>query len=225
MILFALVLAACGGEDEEEPAADATETEVVTDAGEETATEEGATEEPVVGGLTGTPIAAATPGPMATPASSELPAGIASPAASPVASPVAGATPEGDSVLVLPAGDEAEDATPAAAAGGSVTLAGEVVLPGTLGETFVIAEDGCVGLNGYSDMRAGRQLVVRDEAGTIIGVTELEATDASDACAWTFALEVEESEFYSVSIPMEVERVFTSEQVEENSGEITVPLG
>jgi hypothetical protein len=55
-------------------------------------------------------------------------------------------------------------------------------------------------------------------------VTTLQASSATDACVWDFTLEVPESAFYAVSIPMEVEYVFTSDEVEQSGGQIEIPL-
>ncbi|HYH11377.1 MAG TPA: hypothetical protein VD789_03395 [Thermomicrobiales bacterium] len=222
MVLLALLIAACGADDEEDdPTAEVTETVAATGEAEGTATE-AATEDAAVGADPGTPIAASTPAAAATPATVASPAADATPVI--VATPAADATPVGSGAAAIPAGATPDSATPAAVSGASISLSGQVVLPGTLNETFVIAENGCVGLNGYSDMRAGRQLVVRDQDGTIVGVTTLRASDATDTCAWDFSIDVPESSFYAVSIPMEVEHVFTSEDIEQNGGEIEVPL-
>ena len=221
MVLLALLIAACGSDDgDETPTAEPTDELVSTTAPEEAATE-AATEIATLETETeiGTPIVAATPGLMATPSVARI---EASPVA--IASPVAMATPEGSSAIVAPIGSDTEGATPAAGAGEMVTLRGEVTLPGTPGETYVIADNTCVGLNGYSDMKPGRQLVVRDETGTIIGVTEIGASDSTDTCSWTFSLDVPQSAFYAVSVPMEVEHIFTQREIDQSGGEITVPL-
>jgi hypothetical protein len=229
MMFLALLVVACGDDDDGDATEEAaTEAVVSTEAADETATTTAdETEEAPADSTVGTPAMSASPATtgavpgVGTPASA-----IGTPAATPVtlASPVAAATPQG-AVAAAPVPAGAGDADAATPATEMVTLRGEVVLPGTLNETFVITDEGCVGLNGHADMRAGRQLVVRDEAGTIVGVTELAASDATDACSWTFSLDVPESGFYAVSIPMAVEHVFTQEQVEASNGEITVPLG
>lgn len=105
-----------------------------------------------------------------------------------------------------------------------VTLAGQVILPGTENEAFILSDEGCVGLGANADMRADRQLVVRDETGTIIGVTTLEAAGEADGCAWEFSLEVPESAFYAVSVPMKTEMVFTHDEIEQGGDEIAIPL-
>jgi hypothetical protein len=217
MVLFAAALAACGddngnGDATEEATEAVVGTEVVEEAATDVAeeTEEPAADETVIDlGDEATPIVAATPAPMGTPALE------APPTADAVASPVMLASP-----VATPA-DLADD-EPADLE--MLTLSGEVVLPGALNESFVMSENGCVGLGDFSTMQAGRQLVVRDGAGAIIGVTTLEATDATDSCRWSFSLDVPESEFYAISVPMVVEQIFAHDDVEMDDGVISVSL-
>lgn len=243
MILLAVMLTACG--DDEEAEDEPTEGEVSTEVVEEQETEgevdtevveeletEDATEAAdiaVVEDDDGTPELLITPESVGTPIVSASPVVTASPvsvvaaAASPVAAAIPDviATPVEDSVVVVSPQDDAAEATPSEMLRG---LSGQVVLPGAVNETFIITDEGCVGLGEYSDIRAGRQVVVRDEADTIIGVTTLEASSATDTCAWNFTVEVPPSDFYAVSIPMEAEHILTSAEVEENDGEITISL-
>ena len=165
---------------------------------------------PVVGGF---PVLGVTPGVIASPGITASPAGMASPVA---------ATPAGGTVIVLP--DSAGEATPADDAAATTTLTGRVELAGNVNEAYVLTDAGCVGLGNNADLREGRQVVVRSETGTIVGVTTLAAADAGDECAWTFSVEVPESEFYAVSIPMTTELVFTQNEIDENDGEITILL-
>lgn len=211
VIVFALLLAACGGEDEGgDPTEEPTEAATSTEAAEETATDT-ATEAAATGG--GTPASGAMPD-TSTPASTAPPASVASPAASPVATPTA-ATPESGNVV---------RAAPDGAEGGTRSLSGTIILPGSDGQAFIFSDTGCVGLGEFSNVQAGRQVVIRDETGTIIGVTTLDDSGATDMCAWNFSVEVPESEFYSVSIPMVIEYVYTSEDIEQQNGEISLPL-
>ena len=241
-----------GGDEEEAPTVAPVETTVVDglETEEATATEaadiaiaedDDATEEPEE--AVATPETVATTAMTASPASAAgatqeedaaatpesavaiTPIAEASPEIIDAATPAA-ATPEDGDESAAAVGSDTTEATPVAASTTVTlrTLSGEVVLPGTLNEAFVISDEGCVGLGEHSDMQAGRQVVVRDERGTIVGVTSLQASDATDTCAWDFAVEVPDSDFYAVSIPMEVEYIFTSEDVEQNGGDITVPL-
>ena len=207
MLLFAALLTACGSNDDADPTA----------APVEPTTEATATEvEPTIASTT-----VATPA-MATPMAQASPVGIASPSAiaTPVASPEGLATPAS---VVVPVVDTATDdsaSTPVA----TRTLAGTVILPGTINQDFVVSDDGCVGLGEFSSMQAGRQVVVRDETGSIIGVAELAAGDAADACSWTFLVEVPESTFYAVTIPMVTERVYTHAEIIHSESEIEISL-
>jgi hypothetical protein len=251
MILLALVLVACGGgEDEEDDPVAVVDAPTVEEEAEPTTTgiavdDEGTPDDAILiaaPGAEGSPTSAVVPA-NATPVLGASPIPIATPvvggSAEPIASPVVGgfpvlgvtpgviaspvsATPAGGIVIVLPDGED--EATPADDAAAATTLNGRVELAGNLNEAYVLTDDGCVGLGNNADLREGRQVVVRSETGTIVGVTTLEATDAGDECAWTFLVEVPESEFYAVSIPMTTELVFTQDDIEENDGEITILL-
>jgi hypothetical protein len=221
IVVMSLVLAACGGGDDEEPTPAATEPPTTAP----TATE-ASTEAPTEAASLATAIASPAGVGLATPAAS--PVGMASPVAfaSPVASPIA--TPLGSS-LVPPVGGATPDASPdaspeASPVAGMIRLAGVVTLPGTVNEAYLLSEAGCVGLGEDADLRSGRQVVVRDETGTIIGVTTLEASDLKDACVWSFAVDVPEAEFYAISIPMKTEMVFTRDEVERSHGELAIPV-
>lgn len=244
MMLFALVLAACGGEDEEtDPLEDATEPAAIMETVEPEPTEE-VTEEEVATpdemtaeDEAATPTSAvvpmdeatgATPNVVSTPVSAATPV-VDAAAPDMVATPVVDATPVADaSPEATPLGaaltpptpaDGAEDGEPTTI----IPLSGRVVLRGSENEAYIRANDGCIGLGQHSDMRVGRQVVVRDESGTIVGVTTLEAAE-TEGCAWSFSLEVPESEFYSVAVPMKTEMVFTQEDVSEGNGDLEVPL-
>lgn len=176
---------------------------------------------PVLGVTPGaivSPVADASPGAMASPVVVG-PAGDATPGV--MATPVS-ATPADGIVIVLP--DPEDEATPAGDAAATFTLNGRVELAGDVNEAYVLTDDGCVGLGENADMREGRQIVVRSEIGTIIGVTMLEAADMEDECAWTFSVDVPESEFYAVSIPRKTELVFAHDDIEENDEEIRIVL-
>lgn len=238
MMLFALVLAACGGEDEEtDPLEDATEPAAIMETVEPEPTEE-VTEEEVATpdemtaeDEAATPTSAvvpmdeatgATPNVVSTPVSAATPV-VDAAAPDMVATPVVDASPEatplGAALTPPTPADGAEDGEPTTI----IPLSGRVVLRGSENEAYIRANDGCIGLGQHSDMRVGRQVVVRDESGTIVGVTTLEAAE-TEGCAWSFSLEVPESEFYSVAVPMKTEMVFTQEDVSEGNGDLEVPL-
>jgi len=213
-LLLALVLTACGndGDDDNEPtSAPVQPTQAAT-----------ATVEPTIASPAATPMVIASPrvaSPVAgTPVAVGSPVVVATPvaAASPVASPIA--SPEAD-VAVIPVAVNAE-ATEAS----TKVLTGTVSLPGTPNQDFVIADDGCVGLGAYSAVRSGQQVVVRDQSGAIIGVSELAASGSAVVCSWEFSVEVPESAYYAVSIPMVTERVFGADEVASSNGQIDLEL-
>jgi hypothetical protein len=214
MLMLAVLLTACGSDDDDPEPTD----EPAPPTTQPTATES----EPAIVSTPAPSPTIATPGGVASPVAQASPAGIASPAAiaTPVASPDALATPAG--AIVPVAGEDIvnADGTPVAMR----TLYGTVTLPGTINQDFVVSETGCAGLGAFSSVRAGQQLVVRDEDGGIAGVTELVASDNAETCAWTFQLEVPESDFYAVAIPMVTERVYTHAEIVHSEGEIVLSL-
>jgi hypothetical protein len=207
LAVFALILAACG-EEEAEPTAEPTLPAVNTVEDEDSAIDE-IVDEDSTPTVSGTPDVAATPEAITA----------ASPAVIALASPAA-ATPE-PSVGAVPADISA---TPASGSLIAATLSGSVVLPGMANQAYVISEDGCVGIGSFAGLEAGQQVVIRDAAGAIIGVTELGASDATDSCQWVFQLEVPESTFYSVELPMIAQHVYTQEEVASANGEIELTL-
>lgn len=158
----------------------------------------------------------------ATPEGTTRPASMASPVATPQpgASPVT--TPVASEGMIVPVTDES-NATPAAPST-LIEMTGTIVLNGNRNETYVVTDEGCVGLGQHAGLHEGRQVVIRDENGTIVSVTTIETAADADGCAWEFWASVPESEFYAVSIPMEFEQVFTKGMVSESDGEVTIEL-
>lgn len=210
IVALALLLAACGSDDESDPTV---APERPTQVAEQTATGPAT--------LSATPeLPAATPEASPATAATPLasPVGIGSPIAA--ASPVVGGTPGAGpsaNAIALPVGA----GTPAS---GRQVLSGTVSLPGTINEGFVIADDGCVGLGRYTGVEPGQQVIVRDGQGDIIGVTELAATDSAVVCRWTFAADVPASDYYAVSIPSVAEHVYTGDEVSASGGRIELEL-
>ena len=54
-----------------------------------------------------------------------------------------------------------------------IELTGTIVLNGNENETYVITEEGCVGLGTHEDLHEGRQLVIRDESGQELANTRI----------------------------------------------------
>ena len=88
----------------------------------------------------------------------------------------------------------------------------------------MISDDGCIGLDDYAGLQAGQQVIVRNEAGTVIGTANLAATSSAVVCSWTFEIEVPVSGYYVVSIPMRTEQAFTAGDVAAASGQIEITL-
>ncbi|MDQ3656843.1 MAG: hypothetical protein M3457_17430 [Chloroflexota bacterium] len=206
MIVLALLLVACGSDDDDsEPTAAPVEVTPPTEATEPAPATIASTAASSLA-TPGTPVIGATP--------------VASPVA--IASPVSEATPgAGTSAVALPGGT---DDTTGGTAEGMQVLNGTVSLPGVINEAFVIADDGCVGLGRYAGVEAGQQVVVRNGQGAIVAVTELAAMESSVVCGWTFTAEAPESNYYAVSIPMVQERVFAGEDVAASNGQIELEL-
>ena len=237
LLLVSIVLVSCSvGEDDEPASTDApTSPPVSTRISEPTAdTDVGIPGTPAfeVAGEATPATADGTPAEemMATPEGATMPASIASPIASPVASPSA-------SPVATPQVDASPEATPMAASGMIVPpapepteppmmieLKGTIVLNGNENEAYVLTDEGCIGLGTYEGLHGGRQVVVRDERGTIVSVTTLETVEDAGGCAWEFVASVPESEFYAISIPMEFEQVFPGAMVAESNGEVTIEL-
>jgi hypothetical protein len=213
MLLLAVLLTACGSDDDDEPTAAPVEPTATVAA---TVASTPDREEATPGTLVASPVTAGTP--IASPVAG------ASPVATPVtgATPMAGATPDAGSGGIVAPVTTGGDGTPVA--GGLLALSGTVSLPGTINERFVISDDGCVGLGKYAGVQAGQQVVVKDEVGAIIGVTQLEATESAVVCSWIFEVAVPESGFYAVSIPLIAEHVYTGEDVAANGGHVELEL-
>ena len=248
LLLLSVVLASCtvGEEDEPDPteapteppvSARITESTPDTDVGIQGTPEFDVAEDatPAMGAAdadatpptmdAATPIdAIATPAEdmIATPEGATMPSPIASPIASPVATPQVGAslvaTPAESAGMVVPPMAE-PTATPV-----MFEMTGTIVLNGTENEAYVLTSEGCVGLGAHQDLHEGRQVVVRNENGTIVSVTTLETVSDADGCAWEFVASVPESGFYAVSGPMEFEQVFPGTMVAESEGEVTIEL-
>lgn len=247
LLLLSVVLVSCsvGEEDEPEPTEAPTSPPVTTRITEP--------EQDTDVGIPGTPefdIAAASTPDIATPAMTATPVEalmatpedavmslpdatpVATPATedatpaevvSPIASPVMIATPEGTAVeepggmIVPPVSEPTEPPV-------MIEMTGKVTLDGQPNGAYVLTDEGCVALGAYAPLHAGRQVVIRNEQGTITSVTELEPATDAEGCAWTFVAAVPESEFYSVSIPMVVEQVFPAAQVTESDGAVVIAL-
>lgn len=215
LVGLALVLVACGnGGDDASPTTPPQPTSAPTDqVAAPTATQETGTPSPTATELVaimGSPTTAvvteasatATEAVVASPATTE--AVMASPTtedtapivASPVASPAVVASP---AIVSTPLASPvaATSATPA-----PQPLYGTVMLTGVENVDYIQTAEGCVGLGNYRGLQAGSQVVVHDAAGTVQGVTTLQASDETTDCTWTFESVIpSDSEFFSVTLP------------------------
>lgn len=227
IVLMAIVLVACGDDDDESAQVAtedvATAPDVSTAAVDPTATEEAA-------GLAeideATPASSASLAQVGTPEADTAAEMTASPAvaASPVTPSIPAASPVAQASPVAAVATPESGSGPSDEAGTTLSVSGTVLLPGDINQAYILTDTGCVGLGGYSDIRAGRQLIFRNESGKIIGVTTLQASDSTDSCTWNFALDVPQSEYYAVSIPMVFEYIFTDQDIDDQDGRISLPL-
>ncbi len=137
------------------------------------------------------------------PASTTAASPVASPQAIAVASPVA---------------------SPVATPRTTWQLDGTVMLPGTENQNFVLGGDGCLGLGEYAGVGVGQQVVVKNAAGSIIGLTALESGGSTGQCVWTFEVEVPVSDFYTVSLPLTYERVYSDADLAVIDGRLQITL-
>ena len=193
LALLSIVLVACGSTNDKKTPTPAEERAQST-------TVTSVTSKPTVASARGErTIVTVTDEQVASPAATAGASPIASPIASPVGSPVASPVSES-----------------------TVTLQGVVELPGTANEDFLLSDDGCVGLGQYAGLSVGQQVVVRDQAGTIVGVTQLNGGGDRVSCAWSFEVEVPSGTFYEVTLPMMGDRVFSADEV--TAGPVTLTL-
>lgn len=156
--------------------------------------------------------------PMGTPEGITMATPAVSPEATPQVEASPAATPVDDAGMVVPPMAE-PTATPV-----MFEMTGTIVLNGNENEAYVLTSEGCIGLGQHEGLHEGRQVVVRDENGTIVSVTTLETAADAEACAWEFVASVPESDFYAVSVPMEFEQVFPNGMVADNNGEVVIEL-
>lgn len=109
-------------------------------------------------------------------------------------------------------------------------IAGTVELLADSGDIsfFALPIGGCMGMGGYEDLQAGKQITVRDETGTMIGVGGLEPiylpSEGIDnqRCVFTFTIDVPEARFYTLE--MERRGVLTYSKAELDTAEWHIDL-
>jgi len=93
--------------------------------------------------------------------------------------------------------------------------------------------EGCSGTGGYSDVRVGTDVVVRDAAGTIIGTSSLTvdadgpepAGSGAYQCGFAFVVSVPESAFYTVAVGKRGELTFSKAELEAKGWTVGFELG
>lgn len=123
-----------------------------------------------------------------------------------IAAIVAAAVLIGGTVAVMLALDNDGDTTTANSNGGDTfTMVGSMLLEGRgLGNSFIYSDNGCQGIGGYDDIRAGTDVTVYDPAGVIVATGELAARSSvsGGGCTYPFRVDGVPSglEFYSVEV-------------------------
>lgn len=80
-----------------------------------------------------------------------------------------------------------------------LAIDGSLVL--AISDTRTVGRFGCEGDGGYSDLRTGAQVTVRDAANVIIGTGTLsEGRPNATDCLWFFRVEVPAATFYTVAV-------------------------
>jgi hypothetical protein len=80
----------------------------------------------------------------------------------------------------------------------TLEVQGELTLHGTRTNTV----DGCHGRGGYADIRNGTEVIIRDGASSIVGITQLEgASQGNMTCTFTFHSTIPgTNDFYTVEV-------------------------
>lgn len=104
-------------------------------------------------------------------------------------------------------------------AGRSFTATGEFTLLDTFQDDYGRGGSLCSGSGGYDDIREGAQVEIRDEAGNIVGVGELEASRMihNVGCRFSFTIEGVDSGsgFYEVEVSHRGTISYTQEELED----------
>ena len=111
------------------------------------------------------------------------------------------------------------------AACGGQTITGSFVLRGS-GETTGTT---CAGTGGYSDIRTGVNVVVKDGTGKVIGTgTLLDDPDADTVfgrCSYVFSVPVTDADFYSVEVGRRGALTYSRAELEAQGWTVGFTLG
>lgn len=108
---------------------------------------------------------------------------------------------------------------------------GQYLLRGYLtlqSDTVVATNELCFGTGGYSDIGSGTQVVVRDGNNNVLGIGELEYSEAMTfgaGCTFVFEINVEEARFYQIEMSHRGEMIFTFDDLEEDRWTVFLTLG
>jgi hypothetical protein len=88
-------------------------------------------------------------------------------------------------------------------------------------------DDGtCNGSGGYDDMSSGSAVIVKDQAGNIVGTTSLSTGSGGGfICKWTFQLDVPDTAFYQVSVGHRNPISYSREDLKNKKWTIDLSLG
>jgi len=101
--------------------------------------------------------------------------------------------------------------------------------------TFTLTDDNiarsgstCAGTGGYSDVRDGLGVTVKDNAGKIIATSQLASDNKASAlgeCQLTFVAQVPDSDFYSIEVGHRGELTYSRDELEKLNWVIGFTLG
>ena len=106
---------------------------------------------------------------------------------------------------------------------GSSDISGEfTLLDGATGPA-----SNCYGEGGYSDVKEGLSVTVRNESGTILATSRLERGSLSGSrCVFSFTVtDVARSDFYSVEVGRRGELTYSHDEMVENDWQVFASLG
>lgn len=103
-------------------------------------------------------------------------------------------------------------------------------------DTYILPGLPCVGTGGFRDIRGGTQVTVKDENGTLLGVSELSegeydalkanSTVVAKGCLFTFDVgSLPRRSFYKVEVSHRGEQVYSFDDLMAQGGEISLTLG
>lgn len=105
----------------------------------------------------------------------------------------------------------------------------------TIAGTFVLTDAGvaysatdCSGTGGYSDIKAGTGVVLKDGAGKTIGTSNLVndvSSSAAGKCAYTFTVEAPYADFYAVAVGHRGELTYSNAEMTARGWAVGFTLG